>query len=110
MNGQRKSNGRVERSGKIKRQKLEGNVGESGKLIKGRRVKNRWMMWHNKRVVTLNSMFQLLDIYIYIYIDIDIDSLHLMTTCLSMNYQSPPPPTPHTYIYIPELNKGLCSQ
>ena len=108
MNGQRKSNGRVERSGKIKRQKLEGNVGESGKLIKGRRVKNRWMMWHNKRVVTLNSMFQLLDIYIYIYIDID--SLHLMTTCLSMNYQSPPPPTPHTYIYIPELNKGLCSQ
>ena len=107
MNGQRKSNGRVERSGKIKRQKLEGNVGESGKLIKGRRVKNRWMMWHNKRVVTLNSMFQLLDIYIYI----DIDSLHLMTTCLSMNYQSPPPPpTPHTYIYIPELNKGLCSQ
>ena len=69
MNGQRKSNGRVERSGKIKRQKLEGNVGESGKLIKGRRVKNRWMMWHNKRVVTLNSMFQLLDIYIYIYIN-----------------------------------------
>ena len=46
------------------------NVGESEKLIKRRRIKNervraknRWMMWHNKRVVTLNSTFQLLDIY-----------------------------------------------
>ena len=53
-----------------KGQKLEGNVGESGKLIKGRRVKNervraenRWMMQHNKRVATLNFTFQLLDIY-----------------------------------------------
>ena len=60
-----------------KGQKLEGNVGESGKLIKGRRVKNervraenRWMMWHNKRVATLNYMFQFLNINKYIDIEL----------------------------------------
>ena len=49
---------------------IEGNVGESGKLIMRRRVKyervrakNRWMTWHNKKIATLNSMFQLLEIY-----------------------------------------------
>ena len=43
---------------------LEGNVGESGKLIKGRiiknervRVENKWIIWHNKRVATLTSTF-----------------------------------------------------
>ena len=95
MNGQRKSNGRVERSGKIKRQKLEGNVGESGKLIKGRRVKNRWMMWHNKRVVTLNSMFQLLDIYIYRYRFVTLnDNMPIYELSIT------PPPQHHTPIYI----------
>ena len=56
---------------------IEGNVGESGKLIKRRRVKNervrtenRWMMWHNKKVVTLNSTLQFLNINKYIDIDL----------------------------------------
>ena len=72
------------------------------------------MMWHNKRVVTLNSMFQLLDIYIYIYIYRYIfitlnDSMPIYELSIT-----PPPNTTHLYIYIyiyiPELNKGLCSQ
>ena len=49
---------------------IEGNVGESGKLIKRRRVKyervraeNRWMIGHNKKIATLNSALHLLDIY-----------------------------------------------
>ena len=49
---------------------MEENVGKSEKLIKRRRVKNervraenKWMIWHNKRVVILNSTLQFLDTY-----------------------------------------------